>query len=394
MLCHRVPFPPNKGDKIRSYHWLTHLSEHYDVHLGTFVDDEDDWKHADAVQALCKSSHLVRLGGLTRGVRAAFGLATGQPLTVSIYEDRDMRSWVDRVVSEHGIELAFVFSSAMAEYAFSGKTKLSEVVVDFVDVDSDKWRQYAESKSWPLSWIYRREARKLLDFESQTARKAKASVFVSDPEVALFRSLAQLGPTRVESLTNGVDSVYFDPEVELVNPFPAGCRPIVFTGAMDYWANVDAVSWFVDEVLDAVRRQLPDQKFYIVGARPTAAASQLASDSVVVTGSVEDIRPYIRHAGVVVAPLRIARGIQNKVLEAMSMGRPVVVSPQGLDGLNVEPGREVILAATADEFVTEVVKVQSGNSDDLGAVARSAVTQRYTWQVSYDRLDELMGLGS
>jgi sugar transferase (PEP-CTERM/EpsH1 system associated) len=383
LLIHRIPYPPNKGDKIRSYHLLKHLAKHYRVHLATFVDDPDDWQYVPHVEALCASSHFARMNPLAARVKSLAALLKNRSLSLEYYRDPKLARWVQGTVAAHGIERVLVFSSAMAQYA--DPYRQARRVVDFVDVDSDKWRQYADKKSWPMSWLYGYEAARLLDYERQVARDYDASLFVSAPEAALFRQLAPESGAKIGHFSNGVDTDYFSPEAEAghANPYQAGERALVFTGAMDYWPNVDAVQWFCDQVFPALRERCPELRFYIVGSRPNAQVQALAQrPGVTVTGTVPDVRPYIAHAAVAVAPLRIARGIQNKVLEAMAMARAVVVSPQALEGIDAEPGSELVLAEDAPAFIEAVhalLASQDGALETIGQAARAKVQRRYSW---------------
>jgi sugar transferase (PEP-CTERM/EpsH1 system associated) len=378
LLIHRIPYPPNKGDKIRSYHLLKHLAQRYRVHLATFVDDPDDWQHVPHVEALCASSHFAGLNPLLARVKSLGALVTGRSLSLDYYRDAALARWVDQTVAAHKVERVLIFSSAMAQYA--EKYPQARRVVDFCDVDSDKWRQYADKKSWPMSWLYRHEARQLLDYERRVARECDASLFVSAPEADLFRQLAPESDSKIGFFNNGVDTDYFSPDLAHVSPYAAGERALVFTGAMDYWPNVDAVQWFADDVLPQLQARFPELRFYIVGSRPAPAVQALAQKSgVVVTGTVPDVRPYIAHAQLAVAPLRIARGIQNKVLEAMAMATPVVVSPQALEGIDAEPGTELVLADGADDFVKAVSSLLSRQENPMGRAARAKVESQYSW---------------
>ena len=381
LLIHRIPYPPNKGDKIRSYHLLKHLAQHYRVHLATFVDDPDDWQYVPHVQALCASSHFARMHPLRARVKSLGALLKNRSLSLDYYRDATLARWVGETVAAHGIERVLVFSSAMAQYAdaYRGARR----VVDFVDVDSDKWRQYAEQKSFPMNLLYRYEAKQLLRYERQVARDYDASLFVSAPEAALFRELAPESSAKIGHFNNGVDTDYFSPHASYASPYAAGERALVFTGAMDYWPNVDAVQWFCDEVFPLLRTRDADLRFYIVGARPSAAVQALGQrPGVVVTGTVPDVRPYIAHAALAVAPLRIARGIQNKVLEAMAMATPVVVSPQALEGIDAVPGSELVLADAPQAFADAVASLLNSQNDAaaaIGQAARAKVQRRYSW---------------
>jgi sugar transferase (PEP-CTERM/EpsH1 system associated) len=381
LLIHRIPYPPNKGDKIRSYHLLKHLARHYRVHLATFVDDPDDWQYVPHVEALCASSHFARLNPVPARIKSLTALLKNRSLSLEYYRDAGLARWVRDTVAAHGIERVLVFSSAMAQFA--DPYRQARRVVDFCDVDSDKWRQYAEKKSFPMNLLYRYEANQLLRYERQVARDYDASLFVSAPEADLFRQLAPESIAKIGHFNNGVDTDYFTPDAGHATPYAAGERALVFTGAMDYWPNVDAVQWFCDEVFPTLRQRFPDLHFYIVGSRPNAAVQALAQrPGVTVTGTVPDVRPYIAHAAVAVAPLRIARGIQNKVLEAMAMARAVVVSPQALEGIDAIPGTELVLAEDAAAFADAVGVLLLGQDSAaaiIGQAARAKVQRSYSW---------------
>jgi sugar transferase (PEP-CTERM/EpsH1 system associated) len=378
LLVHRIPYPPNKGDKIRSYHLLKHLAGSYRVHLGTFVDDANDWQHVPLVKALCADSHFAALNPRSARIRSLGALLTNRSLSLDYYRDRTLQHWVDELMQRVKIDRVLVFSSAMTQYveAYSDTTR----VVDFVDVDSDKWRQYAAKKSWPMSWLYRHEARQLLRYERHVAGTCDASLFVSEPEAALFRTLAPESTAKIGFFNNGVDTDYFSPDRDYPDPYPQTTPVMAFTGAMDYWPNIDAVQWFAAEVFPALRKSHATLQFYIVGARPSDAVKALANtDGIVVTGTVADVRPYIAHAAVAIAPLRVARGIQNKVLEAMAMARPTVVSPQALEGIDATPGSELLVAETASDFVDMVSSLLRQENRTLGVAARRKVEQAYSW---------------
>jgi sugar transferase (PEP-CTERM/EpsH1 system associated) len=386
LLIHRIPYPPNKGDKIRSYHLLKHLAQHYRVHLATFVDDQDDWQHVPKVQAMCSTSHFAKLNPLAGRVRSLKALLGGRALSFDYYANAGMQDWVDQAMASHQIDRVLVFSSPMAQYAEAYPQ--ARRVVDFCDIDSDKWRQYAAQKSWPMSWVYRREADTLLAYERHVARTTDAALFVSAPEADLFRTLAPESDAKIGYFNNGVDTDYFSPERAYERPYADGERALVFTGAMDYWPNIDAVQFFAAEVFPQLLAADPALRFYIVGARPAAAVTALAANpGVVVTGTVPDVRPYIRHADICVAPLRIARGIQNKVLEAMAMARPVVVSPQALEGIDAVPGSELLLADGAAAFAATITGLLAQPDARLGAAARTKVESQYSWPGNLARIE-------
>ncbi len=390
LLVHRIPYPPNKGDKIRSYHLLKHFASQYRVHLGTFIDDVDDWRHVDAVKALCAESCFVELHPARARLLSLRGLLTGKPLTLTYYRSGELQRWVHSTMAAHSIRRVVAFSSAMAQFAdeFTGVRR----VMDFVDVDSDKWAQYAKSKSWPLSWVYRRESETLLGYERRVAEHWDASVLVSDDEADLFRRLAPRAAARVSGISNGVDSDYFSPQHHYATPYPAGGPVLVFTGAMDYWANIDAVVWFAREVFPQVRAQIKDARFYIVGSRPSAEVQAWAqSGGVTVTGAVPDVRPYVHYAVAAVAPLRIARGIQNKVLEALSMARPVIATRAAAEGLKSRPEDAIRIADDAQHFAEQCVALLRGEiAPHAGSSARHCVIEHYSWAGNLARFSELL----
>ena len=386
-LVHRIPFPPDKGDKVRSYHVLKHLLERHQVHLGTFIDDPADEAHVPTLRAMCADLHVARLQPLRARLASLAGLASGQALTLRYSRDAGLARWVAHTLATQPIDAAIVFSSSMAQYAV-GHAGLA-ALVDFVDVDSAKWTEYAERHPWPLSWLYRREGRLLLAYERKVAAASARSFFVTANETELFRRLApECGP-RLEPMCNGVDAGFFAPDPQRVSPFEPGELPLVFTGAMDYWPNVDAVSWFVADMLPELRRRHPRVRFHIVGRNPTPAVRALAGPAVNVTGTVADVRPYLQHAAVVVAPLRLARGIQNKVLEAMAMGRAVVTTPSCAQAIAARDGVELVCADGAAQWVAEVDRCL-GDAQACGALGRAAreqVLRAYSWQAHLSAFD-------
>jgi sugar transferase (PEP-CTERM/EpsH1 system associated) len=386
-LVHRLPYPPDKGDKLRSYHLLKHLTAGHKVFVGTFIDDPADQAHIDTLRKICAGLCVVRLDPATARLRSLIGLLRGEALTLPYYSSRTLRAWVAGILAEQSIDAAVVFSSAMAQYLDGFPA--DRTLVDFVDVDSAKWTQYALTRSWPRSWIYRREGERLLAFERALALRAARSFFSTDKEAELFRQSAPECRHRVEAMNNGVDADYFSTQRGTTSPFAAGELPLVFTGAMDYWPNIDAATWFAGEVLPRLRRRLPALKFYVVGRNPTGTVLALNGEDTTVTGTVPDVRPYLQHAAVVVAPLRVARGIQNKVLEAMAMARPVVASRACADAVDAVGGRDFAVAGDAAEFAGEIDGLlrQPELAGRMGDAARRRVIERYSWQAHLARID-------
>jgi sugar transferase (PEP-CTERM/EpsH1 system associated) len=393
-LVHRIPYPPNKGDKLRSYHILKHLAARHRVFLGTFVDEPDDLRHVATLRSLCADLRVVQLDRRLARLRSVSGFAANEPLSVAYYRNAALTKWVDKTLRDEAIDACVVFSSAMAQYV-SGATTPRVVLIDFVDVDSAKWAQYAGSRCWPLSWVYRREGLRLLDFERGVADRATRAFFVTDAEADLFRKLAPECAGRVETICNGVDTEHFSPSAARTSPFAAGTIPVVFTGAMDYWPNVDGVRWFAAEVLPRVRKSHPGVHFTIVGMRPTAAVKALACADVTVTGTVPDVRPYLQHAAIVVAPLRVARGVQNKILEAMAMARPVIATDACVDGLDAVSGRDFLAAKDASAMVAAIdaLLTNAPAACAMGRAARERIVARYVWDAQLSLLEKALSIG-
>ncbi|KXW58043.1 TIGR03087 family PEP-CTERM/XrtA system glycosyltransferase [Ferrovum myxofaciens] len=388
-LVHRIPYPPNKGDKIRSYHLLQHLSQRYAVHLGTFIDDPEDWWHQDKVKALCASTCLLPLHPGRSKWASLRGLWTGQALTLPYYYQASLQQWVDAVIQREQIRRIVVFSSSMAQYV-EGYPQTYRLM-DFVDLDSDKWTQYARAKSWPMNGLYRREGRRLLDYERHIARTFDASLFVSAHEARIFCDRAPHCAPKVHWYNNGVDTRYFDPSLSHPNPYPPAQIALVFTGAMDYWPNAEAVEWFGKTIFPHLRRLHPNLHFYIVGSNPTDSVRQLGrGEGIQVTGRVADVRPYLAHAHWVVAPLRIACGIQNKILEALAMEKPLMASAQAMEGLDIPSlGPGCLTATTQEEWVAKAQPWLQGPPQRISA-HRQWVMRHFDWATNLKVVDDLL----
>ncbi len=392
-LTHRIPYPPNKGDKIRSYHLLKHLTKHFRVYLGAFIDDEQDWQYVDHVNSLCEETCFVRLDPVLARIRSFTCLFSSMPLTLPYYRSSKLGAWVNHLLAGGMINHAVIFSSAMAQYI--SEKDIASSVIDYVDVDSDKWRQYALTKAWPQKWVYQREAELLLKYETLITKKCSSVTFVSEKEADLFKQLSPEVANKITYFNNGVDTDFFSPDQHFVNPYKVGTKVLVFTGAMDYWPNVDAVRWLAYELFPAVRTKIPGLEFYIVGARPSKKVLELSAiPGVVVTGSVDDVRPYLAYSEIAIAPLRIARGIQNKVLEAMAMEKTVVASPQALEGITAIPGIEIFVADGVEEYINHLISLLQNPRIEVGKAARRRVIEDYNWDKNLSRIDRLLQISS
>lgn len=387
-LAHRMPYPPNKGDKVRSYHLLRHLQQHHRVFLGTFIDTHDDDEHLPALKALCPDLHVERIHPKVSKFLSLTGLIRREALTLAFYRSAGMRRWVQRTQARHPLQASLVFTSAMAQYA-TPLLPQTPMVVDFVDVDSRKWHDYAPAHRWPMSLIYQREASQLLRAEKSIACLSTQSFFVTPIETALFQSLAPEVAARTETMSNGVDAEFFSCAPDRRSPFSANEKAIVFVGAMDYWPNIDGVKWFAKRVMPLVLARWPSARFHIVGRNPTKEVLELANSHVKVSGTVPDVRPYLQFASAVVVPLRVARGVQNKILEAMAMAQPVITVPACAAAIGANADEGLLQASGAPAFLESLTELLD-NADtalQLGRAARSHVCRHFRWADHMKRLD-------
>jgi sugar transferase (PEP-CTERM/EpsH1 system associated) len=383
MLAHRLPYPPHTGDKVRAYHVVRHLSRTHDVTLACLSDER---RFEEAREALCRDVGDVQVAAIrprAKRIQALIELARGRSATVAYFDSAELRARIARRGGDP-FDLVYVSSSSMAQYL----TELPRrpTVMDYVDIDSDKWLQYGRSLPIHKAWVYRLEARRLREQELAVARRADRGVVATDEEARLLRTMAPWLAVRV--VPNGVDLDYFAPVAE-----PATHPTLVFAGVMNYLPNVDAAVYFCDAIFPEIRRRVPDARFVIVGRDPSSAVRRLASgDGVTVTGTVPDVRPHLREAAVSVAPLRLGRGIQNKVLEAMAMGLPVVATPTAVRGIHGRPGEHVSVTEHPGEFVEAVVQLLVNRQRRVraGRAGRAYVERHHSWAASLARLDAVI----
>jgi sugar transferase (PEP-CTERM/EpsH1 system associated) len=385
-LVHRLPYPPDKGDRIRAFHVLRHLAGEAAVHLACLADEPAD---EDAVRALhghCERVAVVRLGP-ARWAHALASLALAGTVTEGAFHSAALRSVVRDWARTTPFRACLASASSMVPYLRLPELRGVPAVVDLVDVDSQKWLDYAAASRGPRAWLYRTEGSRLRRLEGSLPGWVRAVTLVSDAEADIYRGFCPDGPVHV--VTNGVDLEYF-------RPWPGPVEPAcVFLGALDYRPNVDGVCWFCDAVWPQLRERRPGTKLYLVGRQPAPAVRRLAAcPGVEVVGPVPDVRPYLARAAVAVVPLRLARGVQNKVLEALAMGKATVVSPQARAGLRVEPGAEVLVASSPGEWTEAVGRLldDEGLRDRLGAAGRRRVEEQNCWRRCLEPLTALLGL--
>lgn len=380
-LAHRLPWPPDRGDRIRSWHMLEALAKLRPVHVIAPLDDAADAKHIAHVETVA-ASVTTAVRTRSKGAAVAQALLNGQPASVQLFAVPALMRQAAALIASGQVGTVFAFSGQMAHYVPQDRNG-ARFVMDFVDMDSAKFAQQGAGAPGVSGMVLRREARRLLDFEIATAKRADASLFVSGAEASLFSNKTNLSAQVIE---NGVDATNFSRDA--VKPVDTSHPLIVFTGQMDYAPNVEAVTGFVRDVLP----HLDGVTFAIVGRAPTAAVKALASANVIVTGEVPDTRPWLAAADVVVAPLTLARGVQNKVLEAMAMAKPVVASPAAAEGIDAVRGIELLVADDAIETARTIMALLADpdRAHTIGTAARERVQSRYSWDACLAPLAELV----
>jgi sugar transferase (PEP-CTERM/EpsH1 system associated) len=406
-IAHRIPYPPNKGDKIRSFNEIRRLSERHNLYLAFLVDEPGDLEHLGELRKYCVGMDYEVIRPLRQKLKSLPYLFTGLPLSVPYFYSKRLQAAIDRRIEASSIEAVVTFSSPMAEYIYKSSVLASagrrvRLVMDFVDVDSDKWRMYAEKSAFPASVIWRREWKTLMDYEKRIGGTFDVSVFVSEKEAELFRSFCP--EANIEAIANGVDAASYaavrrarmqQPHEALKsNGAEAANGPIVlFMGAMDYFPNEDAILYFHKGIWPRIKAAVPGVSFYVVGSNPSKRLRALSQEdpSVLVTGYVPDTRPYLEKTDVFVAPLRIARGVQNKVLEAMASGVPVVARPEAVQGLK---GYEGCIEVRGDEegFASSVIDLikRPERRRELAASSERFITLNHSWERNLGRLEAVL----
>ncbi|GER00204.1 glycosyl transferase [Iodidimonas gelatinilytica] len=389
-LTHRIPYPPNKGDKISTFNMMRHLSKSHDIHLGTFIDADEDWQYVEKLHDYCKSVCVEKLDKKRGMMGAIKGLLRHEPLSVAYYKNKRMSQWVDHILAHEKPDAILMYSGCTGQFVYGKTAAGPRTIFNAEDVDSEKFRSYAEDKNRFKKWFFQREARLLRDYECRMAKTFDQTVFISEAEATLFRTLCPESAEKITHRTQGVDVDYFNPDLDFADPYPEGTRAIVFVGAMDYWPNIKAVTWYVDEVLPHVQKRHPDILFAIVGMSPTDAVRRLAErPGVLVTGSVPDVRPYVQHAWGVCLPLTIARGIQNKALEAMAMGKRIIATQDALAGIRPCPETQALVAQNSADLIAHSCTLLDEDKAQIEE-ARRFIIDHYGWDANLSNYEALV----
>ena len=393
-LAHRAPFPPDRGDKIRSWNILNAIAKLAPTHVLAVADpDVDPATGRNEISAIAASVHIER-PSYTRAQAVAKALVTGQPASVCAFASRKLEHRMKHLLNDRPISTIYAFSGQMAQFVPINRQG-RRFVMDFVDMDSAKFAAFAEARKGISRFANRVEGHRLFAFEKDVANRADRSLFISEEEASLFRTMSGIGSERIGVLENGVDLVRFAPD-RIHRPVDAGGAPLlVFTGQMDYRPNVDAVGTFAREALPIIRAVHPNTIFAIVGRAPAAEVKTLSVlPGVLVVGEVPDTRDWLAAADVVVAPLRLARGVQNKILEAMAMAKPIVASTAAAEGIDAKSGHAFIVARDSRAEARGVLDLLSNPEKALmlGKNARARAETRYGWEARMAGLPAILGL--
>jgi sugar transferase (PEP-CTERM/EpsH1 system associated) len=393
-LAHRLPFPPDRGDKIRSHHILKRLAGIAPVHVATFADTESDWAHEDELARLAES-HCLAARNKPLPLAGIEALLRREPVSLAAFRNARLARFVSETLASRPVDTIYVFSGQMGQYIprhFAGR-----VVVDLVDVDSAKFEAYAAKKAGPMRWVNAREGRLLRAEEERLAARADHTLLVSEAEAALLRSrLVEPGLARVSALGNGIDAEAFDPAKAEAEPelFREAGPHLVFTGQMDYAPNIAAAQRVIASILPAIRQHHPHAQFHVVGRAPVRELLvRHGQDGVRVWGEVPDVKPFLAAADLVIAPLDIARGVQNKVLEAMAMARPVVLTPGAATGIEAEDSVHFAVEESDAALAARSLALLAnrGAAQAMGKAARQFVLDRQSWPATLAGLPMLLG---
>jgi sugar transferase (PEP-CTERM/EpsH1 system associated) len=394
IIAQRCPYPPNKGEKIRTFHHLRFLAElGHEIILASPYEDDSELIYFDTLKNL-HCSQVLNAKVASKPIRLLSGALKNKALSVSNFYSTKLQSQIDAQLQSQTIDVVFCSASSVAEYVFQSKVLANldsppKLIMDFMDVDSDKWTQYEKSNPWPLSIVYGRESKLITKFEASIVKKFDHCLLITQTEVDLFERLHG-SVANLTAVENGLDtSVFYPPDQPRTNKIPY----FLFAGVMDYAPNIDAVMWFIDLVWPAVKNKWPNAKFCIAGMNPTEKIKKLQSkEGIEVTGFVDDIKPYFDKANIFIAPFRIARGVQNKVLQAFASGLPVIASSMGAEGIRYNVEQDILLADTPEQFLTKIEQLTINEKyyADIISNALKNINNNYSWDSILQPLETLL----
>ena len=411
MLTHRVPYPPDRGDRIRSWNILSHLSRRYDVSLGCVSEEKVERETKTKLDSVCDQVCIAPMGLSTKWIRAGLSAARGRSLTEGMFWSPTLCAMLDHWQATKSFDGVLVYCSSMLRYARRKSLRQIPHFVDLVDVDSQKFYEYSDNaRAWKKA-LYRTEARRVRRIEHDAVRMAKAVTLVSDQEAALLADTLDPGEYPIHGIANGVDKDYFSPNFDRSNKDAltevshtngrghwhddSESLRLVFVGVLNYPPNTEALAWFVTSVWPQLKSRLPHVTLNIVGKHPPPQILRLSRiEGINVTGAVPDVRPHLKHANLVIAPLRIARGVQNKVLEAMAMQRPVIASPAAATGIDAANGKHLCIADTPKEWINQIASLHQSKCKQtkIAQNARQLICDQYSWNATLTAFDRLLDL--
>jgi sugar transferase (PEP-CTERM/EpsH1 system associated) len=383
-ICHRFPFPPKRGGKIRPFNMIKHLSQKHQVTVASLVRSDDEAREGEGLADHCAQFAMVRVKAPIQALRMIARLPTFTPSSMGYFYSSELASRIGELLARNRFDLIFVHCSSVAPYV-AGVQGIPKIL-DFGDMDSQKWLEYARYKPFPLSLGYRLEGIKLTRAEKRLARRFDMCTATTHAE---WRTLERYGTGMPSDwFPNGVDSNYFQPSGEAHDP-----ETIAFVGRMDYYPNQECMFDFCARVMPVLRAKRPELKLLIVGADPTPAVRRLGNfPGVTVTGSVPDVRPYLHRSALMVVPLNIARGTQNKVLEAMASGLPVVASRSAAGGVDAKDKEHFLVASTPEEYAAAILRLieDPAERQRLARAGRERMLSNHAWDQSMRRLDGII----
>ncbi|MCD6459377.1 TIGR03087 family PEP-CTERM/XrtA system glycosyltransferase [bacterium] len=390
-LAHRIPYPPNKGDKIRAFHEISYLNKNHNVDLCTLIDDKNDFQYVETLRKHCRNLEYCVINSKLKKIFSLFSVLTcNKTCTEKYFWSPSLFLKCKKLILKNKYDIIFIYCSSMAKYVQHYSDKIP-CVIDFVDIDSNKWLQYSKFAKFPLNFLYSLESKKLAVLEKTILSWVKASFLVTEREVIFFAGLNS--KNNIYAIPNGIDNKFFDPsktsDLSNLQTQPYIC----FTGAMDYFPNEDGVVFFAEKIFPRISEKYPKLKFFIVGRNPAAAVEKLTvNPNIIVTGSVDDIRPYLKQAKLAVIPLRMARGIQNKILESVSMGLPVVTTSIAYEGLNLKKGLDIIVEDDPLKFADQVISLlqDKNKRKQISLNAKQCLMKSYGWNANLKKMEEIL----
>ena len=396
-LSQRVPYPPNKGEKLRTYHQIEHLlSKGHEISVCTPAHSAEDIKSIEKLSSALNITVMYEKMGRALP-RLILGLISSKPLSTSNFYNARLQRKLDKLIEKNCFDAIVCTSSSMAEYAFRSRAikpgstinHAPQLLMDFMDLDSDKWKQYSASSYWPMNWVYARESKLLVKVEKKIQQTFDHCFLISQNEVDLFRET--IGPAEnIHVLGNGIDTGSFYPP----DKPPENTDPVfIFTGVMDYKPNVEAVLWFMKNAWHLIREKYPQARFIIAGMNPSQTIQKLAHiPGIEVTGFVDNVLPYYHQSDYFVAPFTIARGVQNKILQAFACGLPVIASSMGAEGIEYKHDENIIIAETAEDYLLAIDKLESDPSvkADITDAAIKLIHDQYSWDGKLTVLDSFL----